>query len=122
MLLNYGHTVGHALEALGHYRRWLHGEAVALGMMVAGRLSVAAGWLSPEDLDRQRELLERFELPLGLRRVSAAAVLEHMALDKKARAGRPAFVLTRGVGVASVHRTLSRNQVIDALRQSGAEP
>jgi 3-dehydroquinate synthase len=122
LLLNYGHTLGHALEAVGRYRRWLHGEAVALGMAVAGRLSAGLGWLSQRDLERQEALLERFGLPQRLRRVSAAAVMAHMKLDKKASAGRPAFVLTRGVGVASVHRTLSRNHVINALRQSGAEP
>jgi 3-dehydroquinate synthase len=122
MLLNYGHTIGHALEAAGRYRRWLHGEAVALGMAAAARLAVAVGWLPRQDLDRQEALLERFGLPLRLRRVSAEAVMAHMGLDKKARGGRPAFVLTRGVGVASVHRTLSRNQVVNALRQLGAEP
>jgi 3-dehydroquinate synthase len=122
MLLNYGHTVGHALEAAGNYRRWLHGEAVALGMEAAARLAIRKKILSNRDYLRQRDVLERFGFSLALQRVSIEDILSALRLDKKARSGRPAFVLTRRVGVASVHRTLTRKDIVETLRALGAEP
>ena len=62
-LLNLGHTFGHALEAIGHYERWLHGEAVAIGMVLAARTSAALGWLAARDCERIERLLERAGLP-----------------------------------------------------------
>jgi 3-dehydroquinate synthase len=121
-LLNYGHTVGHALEAAGGYRRWLHGEAVACGMLAAARLSAHRGLLSAPAEARQAELLGRLGLARRFPRVSAANLLSFMELDKKWRAGRRTVVLTAGVGVARVRRDLSRQELMRALRSVGAEP
>ena len=121
-VLNYGHTVGHALEAMGGYRRFLHGEAVALGMLVAATAAVRAGRLPAAVAERQRTLLRALGLPGRLPAgIAARKVLEHMRLDKKSVAGKPRFVLTTGVGVASFGQPLDRSEVLAALEDAGAE-
>jgi 3-dehydroquinate synthase len=122
LLLNYGHTVGHALEAAGGYRRWLHGEAVALGMLAAARLSVQKGALPAAVEARQAALLGRLGLARRFPPMSAEKILSYMEMDKKWRAGRRAVVLTTGVGVARVRRDLTREELVRALRSVGAEP
>src|SRR5207248_3490878 len=82
MLLNYGHTVGHALEAGAGYGVLLHGEAVAVGMQAAARIARKMGILSDEDAERQRSLLEQFELPLSWR-ADPIEVARPLSLDKK---------------------------------------
>jgi 3-dehydroquinate synthase len=122
-LLNYGHTTGHALEALGGYRRWLHGEAVALGMIVAAIAAVRRGLLSAGVAERQRRLLRALGLPVRVPAgVSSRKLLVHMQLDKKNVAGAPRFVLTTGVGVASFGQPLKRSEVLAALQDAGAGP
>ncbi|MFN3648097.1 MAG: 3-dehydroquinate synthase [Armatimonadota bacterium] len=98
-ILNYGHTVGHAVEAVAGYGRYAHGEAVAIGMVAAGRLSRARGWLAPGDEQRIRVLLEAFGLPVGLHEpLPREALLAAMRLDKKTRGSELRFVLARGIG------------------------
>jgi 3-dehydroquinate synthase len=93
-VLNYGHTFAHAFEAVGGYGGWLHGEAVAAGMVCAGRLAERRGLVGPELTDRQRHLLEVFSLPTRPRREwPADELLAAMRRDKKAAAGRLRFVL-----------------------------
>jgi len=124
-LLNYGHTAGHALEALGGYRTWIHGEAVALGMAIAARLAVRRGLLSAADADRQVELLARLGFPpaaRALRRVSARKLWNAMQLDKKRSAGSLRFVLTERMGVASFGHRVGRAEVIAALQDAGCNP
>jgi 3-dehydroquinate synthase len=100
-LLNYGHTIGHALEAASG-GRLRHGEAVALGMRGAARLSVALGWLTEEERSRQDALLDQFRLPGRFPGPDVALLLAKIKQDKKVRDRRPRFVLTRGIGSASV--------------------
>jgi 3-dehydroquinate synthase len=121
-LLNSGHTVGHALETLGGYRRWLHGEAVAIGLVVAANLAVRRGVLAPAVAERQRVLLATLGLARRLTGVSARKVFSLMRLDKKNVAGMPRFVLTTGVGVASFGQPVKRSEVIAALQDAGAAP
>ncbi|HEY8520239.1 MAG TPA: 3-dehydroquinate synthase [Gammaproteobacteria bacterium] len=101
-LLNLGHTFGHALEALGDYRRWLHGEAVAIGLSLAGRTSAALGWLGEGDCERIEALLERCGLPVRASGIDPDALLERMSLDKKARQGGLKMVLLERIGRAVV--------------------
>ena len=99
-ILNYGHTVGHALERAAGYGKLRHGEAVAWGMEVAARLSVMTGSCQAEDVTVQHTLLERAGL-LGRRpSVKPLDLLSAMQHDKKARAGKPRWVLLREVGRA----------------------
>jgi 3-dehydroquinate synthase len=119
-LLNYGHTTGHALEALGGYRRFLHGEAVALGMLVAARAAVRRGLLPAAVEARQARLLAALGLPQRIPRISARKILSAMRLDKKRSAGTLRFVLTQGVGVASFGERLKGSEVLAALKDTGA--
>ena len=109
-VLNYGHTVAHAIEAATGYGRFLHGEAVAIGMTAAAAISRRLGFLSPDVERRQRDLLERFGLPTRAREVNRAALLSAMALDKKVRAGAIRWVLLEDVG-----RTVLRDDVPQAV-------
>src|SRR3990172_893763 len=86
-LLNYGHTVGHAIEAGTAYGRFRHGEADAIGMTVAAAISRRLGLLSLAEEARQRDLLERFGLPTGAQDIYRAGLISAIALDKKVRAG-----------------------------------
>lgn len=114
--LNYGHTLGHALEAaaVGALR---HGEAVALGMRGAASLAVEVGWMAPQDRDRQNRLLDRLGLPRMVRGVEAGQVLDKLKWDKKVRDGIPRFVLTPAVGSASLAPPISTAVVRRALAQ-----
>jgi 3-dehydroquinate synthase len=100
--LNFGHTVGHALEAATAYRRWTHGEAIAIGMAVAADLSVAVGRCPAREAARLITLLEAAGLPTRARSVSRQAVRRAMAFDKKFIRGRPRWVLLQGIGRVTV--------------------
>jgi 3-dehydroquinate synthase len=116
MILNYGHTIGHAIEAATRYRRFRHGEAVALGMAAAGFLGVAAGTTPEPVLRRQNQLLIRAGLPIRARSLPAAAILAKLRFDKKIRNGKLRFVLTPQVGSASVREQLLDGHLSRAIR------
>lgn len=101
-LLNLGHTFGHAIEAATGFGAWLHGEAVAAGMVMAARLSARLGRLNEEDADRIEALLDRAGLPVAPPQVGAGALRALMGLDKKVLAGRVRLVLLDGIGASSV--------------------
>ncbi len=119
-LLNYGHTVGHALEAATGYRRLRHGEAVAIGIVAAARLAVRLGTLSPAAAARQEGLLARLGLPTRVPRgISLSHVTEALRRDKKARDGRLVFVLTPSVGSARLRPLRSIRLVSRVLVELG---
>lgn len=99
-ILNYGHTLGHAVEALaGYSSELLHGEAVAIGMAAASRISCAMGRCAAGDVERLTALLDRFGLPTRMAEPPRLAVLKRLlASDKKTRRGSPRFVLMRKIG------------------------
>jgi 3-dehydroquinate synthase len=117
MVLNYGHTVGHALEALSDYRRWTHGEAVAIGMTAAGRLAVRLGWIDAPTAARQEALLQGVGLPTRFSGIEPRAVAAALRHDKKAREGRVLFVLLKAVGRAEVCHDVPTDTVLDVLRE-----
>jgi 3-dehydroquinate synthase len=96
--LNYGHTLGHALEAATGYRRYTHGEAIAVGMAAAARMSVELGRMEERECGRIVRLLAAAGLPVRARGVSLAAVLRAMRFDKKFVRGRPRWVLPDRIG------------------------
>lgn len=118
--LNYGHTVGHAIEAALGYRRLLHGEAVAIGMRVAGSLSERLAGLAPSDRERQDRLLARLGLDLRFPKVNVGTILDAMSRDKKRRDGAVRWVLTPRMGHASVPRSIPGRIVMAALLEAGA--
>lgn len=111
-ILNFGHTVGHALEAVAGYGTLTHGEAVAIGMEAAGRLALRKGMFDKPSLERLGALLDRIGLPRripGL--LSMDAVASAMALDKKVMQGRLRFVLPRALGEVELVDTVSADEV-----------
>ena len=99
-LLNYGHTFGHALEALGRFERWLHGEAVAIGMQMAANVSAELGWLDRNARERVARLLDAARLPHAADEVAVEEVLERMQMDKKIAREGLRLVLLKGIGRA----------------------
>ena len=116
-ILNYGHTVGHAVEALTNYRAYRHGEAVAMGMAVEARMAVKAGLLSGADCGRIENMLTRAGLPVDIpAEISSEALLESMGRDKKTLAGELTLILPRGLGRVDIMRGLAPEQVLELLR------
>jgi 3-dehydroquinate synthase len=102
-LLNLGHTFGHAIENTMGYGNWLHGEAVATGMLMAADLSQRCGWLSRGDVQRIETLLIRARLPVRApQQLSVETFLEAMAVDKKVKQGQINLVLLKSLGSAFV--------------------
>jgi len=99
-LLNFGHTFGHAIEAGTGYGAWLHGEAVAAGMVMAAELSALMGDLKKTEVGRVRDLVRRAGLPITGPALAPERLIELMALDKKAANGRMRFVVLESIGRA----------------------
>jgi len=114
-LLNYGHTIGHAIEAATEYGRFRHGEADAIGMTAAAAISRRLGMLSAEEEARQRALLERFGLPVSAEGVDRAAVVSAITLDKKVRAGAVRWVLLERLAHAVLRDDVPQDVVAEAL-------
>ncbi len=116
-LLNYGHTIAHSLEAATNYERFLHGEAVAIGMMGAAMLSHNLGLLSWEVVERQRTLLEEFGLPTHCSGVDLKTVLKTMELDKKVKKRAVRWVLLTDIGQSVIRDDVALEQVVKVLEE-----
>ena len=114
-LLNLGHTFGHAIETGQGYGQWLHGEAVAVGTMMAAELSCRLGWLDRDAVMRIESLFERAGLPVYGPVMDASRYLELMAHDKKAQGGRLRFVLLRGIGQGVLAEDVEPKDVAAAI-------
>ncbi len=115
-LLNLGHTFGHAIEAEMGYGNWLHGEAVAAGMVMAARTSERLGQFSSAETQRIITLLKRAGLPVnGPREMSAQAYLPHMLRDKKVLAGEMRLILPLAIGKSEVRSGVSHELVLNAI-------
>ncbi len=110
-ILNLGHTFGHAIEAGLGFGRWLHGEAVAAGMVMAAQLSRAMGDLTDEDLARITRILSRAGLPVQGPGLGASRYLELMGLDKKVEDGKLRLVLYKGIGASQVTADFPRKHL-----------
>ena len=122
-ILNYGHTIGHGLEAAAGYAGLLHGEAVALGMSGAARIAVRLGMLAPKLAQRQDALLARFGLPLCAPGIDAQKALAAMALDKKAQAGAVRWVLLEDIGRTVIRRDVPPPLVEEVVAElTAAQP
>jgi 3-dehydroquinate synthase len=121
-VLNYGHTIGHALEAATGYERFTHGEAVALGIVAEARLAQRLGLAASETAERQERLLGRVGLPTRTAAVDTEAVLAAIGRDKKARDGRVPFVLAPAIGRFQLVYDVAMadvRSVIESLTRSG---
>jgi len=114
-LLNLGHTFGHAIETAMGYGVWLHGEAVAAGMVMAADLSRRLGILSEADVRRLIVLLERTGLPVSVPGITVARFIELMSVDKKVASGKIRFVLLERLGSAIIREDVPRDALVATL-------
>lgn len=115
-LLNFGHTYGHALETIGEYRQWLHGEAVAIGMLMAAQLSAALGLADRSDAERLGLLLTRLGLPTTRPdNADPERVVALMRLDKKSLSDRLRLILWRGIGRAEIVDGVDEAAIVASL-------
>lgn len=117
-LLNYGHTFGHAVEVGTGYGSWLHGEAVAAGMVIAARVSHYMGLISADDVARIVALLKRAHLPVAAPDLGVDRYLDLMGLDKKVEGGKIRFILLRAIGSAFLTADVPHQAISSALVDS----
>ncbi|GAB1266936.1 3-dehydroquinate synthase [Aurantivibrio infirmus] len=116
--LNLGHTFGHAIENAMGYGQWLHGEAVATGMVMAADLSRRLSWLSKKDCDRLVSLLLQANLPIHSPDIDEAHFLQLMAGDKKVLDGKLRLVLLKSIGEAITTTDFPEDKLLETLRAS----
>ncbi len=116
-ILNYGHTIAHGLEAATNYGRFLHGEAVAIGMMGAAKLSHRLKLLSEEAVERHKAILQKFGLPTDCSGVALNDVLAAMELDKKVRDKAIRWVLLEDIGQAVIRSDVPGKDVLSVLQE-----
>ncbi|MCC7009328.1 MAG: 3-dehydroquinate synthase [Acidobacteria bacterium] len=117
--LNFGHTVGHALEAVTSYRRFRHGEAIGYGMLAAARLSAARGLMSREDSQQLGELLRHMGPLPPVADLKISDALDVIGHDKKVVSGTLHFVLAHGIGATEIVRDVHSRELVDAMRAIG---
>ena len=116
-ILNYGHTIGHAIETVTGYQQWMHGEAVSVGMTAAGRIARELGIMELSLFERQTDLLRDFGLPISAPGLNPDAIIEAMSRDKKVVDGKNRFVFISEVGKAIVHRDVPDSLIRDAVQR-----
>lgn len=119
-LLNLGHTFGHAIEAGLGFGNWLHGEAVAAGMVLAAKLSLRLGLITGHDVERITDILARAKLPVKAPDLGVERYLELMGLDKKVEGGKIRFVLLKRIGEAFVTDEVPDTALADILGKQSA--
>jgi len=120
-ILNFGHTVGHALESVTAFRRYKHGEAISIGMITAALVGEVLGVTAPSVTDSIRGLLIRAGLPVSFPSdIESGPVLDAALLDKKIEGGRLRFVLARSIGDVYVHADVPARAVAEAINRQRA--
>jgi 3-dehydroquinate synthase len=118
-ILNFGHTIGHAIETATDYKRYLHGEAVALGMCLEAQLSQDLDFIDKKSVVRIKELVDSFGLPSALPAdIDTDRMLISMQLDKKAVAGKLKFILTEKIGRVRIHKGITEKVIKQLLKSS----
>ena len=117
-ILNYGHTIAHGLELAGHFTGYLHGEAVAIGMVLAARLAAGMNLCGKDVEDAVGTLLRRLRLPDRIQaKLSLEDILEGIVLDKKVEDGQLVFVLPEAVGSVKIVKGVAKDQVVQLLQE-----
>jgi 3-dehydroquinate synthetase len=117
-ILNFGHTIGHAIERAGNYEELLHGEAVSLGIVAACAISVKKAGLPRDQQDAIIDLLSRFDLPTRLPpNLPRAKILDPLPHDKKFEGGKIRFVVTPHIGTAHITNDVTLDDIREAVEQ-----
>jgi 3-dehydroquinate synthase len=118
-ILNYGHTIGHAIETVTGYRKYLHGEAISIGMVAAADIAVKMGIMKRQEAERIKELVEMYNLPAHVPdNLNAGDLISAMAIDKKAHAGRLNFVLPESIGTVRIEEDVDKKLIMEVLNSS----
>ena len=120
-MLNLGHTFGHAIEVASGYGEWLHGEAVAAGLVMAARLSAEMGLVPGGVVERVSTLLQSAELPVSPPPVGIARMNQLMGMDKKVALGRRRFVVLDALGNARLCDEVPAEALQKTLLESGVD-
>jgi len=116
-ILNYGHTIGHAIETVTGYTRFLHGEAVAIGMYLEAKLSQILGVIGKEHVQRIKTLIDAYGLPSGMPEdINIQDLLSSMKFDKKAVAGAMKFILPEKIGKVRIQKEVSEKEIRDLFQ------
>ena len=118
-ILNYGHTIGHAVESLTQYKQFVHGEAVAIGMVAAGKIAVAMGLWTAKEAQRQDALISKAGLPTDIPpELAIADILETIKSDKKVKAGKVRFILPTAIGKVIITDQVTPEIISEAISSS----
>ncbi len=118
-ILNYGHTIGHALETVTGYTTFLHGEAVAIGMHLEARLSLLSGLISDAEVKRIHSLIKAYDLPVEIPpHIDMNKIISSMQLDKKVVAGELKFILPEKIGSVSIKGVVDRARIVESIRSN----
>lgn len=116
-ILNFGHTIGHAIETVTEYKRFLHGEAVAVGMCVESRLSLMLGLINAEQVSRIESVIRAFGLPSEMpAHMDINGLLSSIQLDKKATAGELKFILPEKIGSVRIYKGVAEKSIKEVLQ------
>ena len=115
--LNYGHTFGHVIENLCGYGKWLHGEAVAMGMVAVGQLAVQRGLWKEDNAKRQKRLIEKAGLPSNWPKLEIESVLSSLQGDKKVKNGKVSFVMPLKIGDVKLFNNISNKEIRECLQK-----
>ncbi|MCD7725941.1 MAG: 3-dehydroquinate synthase [Clostridiales bacterium] len=115
-LLNFGHTIGHAIEKYRNFEM-LHGECIALGMTAAAYISWKRNWLSMEEYYEVRDMFVPFHLPISIDQIEPEEILKLIKSDKKMEAGQIKFILLKKVGKALIDKTVTDEEILEAIRE-----
>jgi 3-dehydroquinate synthase len=114
-ILNFGHTIGHAIESLTEYKKYRHGEAVAIGMVYAARLSSESGLCSSKDYERVVNLIREAGLPTSISGLDSDDVIDSLYLDKKVKDEKIRFILMMGIGSVEIQSDIAQGLIKKAL-------
>jgi 3-dehydroquinate synthase len=120
-ILNYGHTIGHAIEAESGYKGIKHGEAVALGMVTAARIALAMNICSPNTVKGQIKVLNSFNLIKPLKKLKIDNIIKRLYNDKKVKGGKIIFILTKKIGRAKLNKTVPIIIIKEELKRTLSE-
>ncbi|MBU0650563.1 3-dehydroquinate synthase, partial [bacterium] len=114
-ILNYGHTIGHAIETVTEYKKYLHGEAISMGMIYASKIACNKGLIDKYVISRQQELLSSLGLPTEVEDVDPQQILYLIKTDKKFVSGKPKFILPKKIGQVVIEESVSFKDVEKVL-------
>ena len=114
-ILNYGHTFGHVIESLCGYGKWLHGEAVSIGMVAVGQLALDLNIWSEIDALRQEHLLSKIGLPVKWPNLDPVQVINLLKSDKKVLSNKVRFIIPRSIGSVFISDDITEEQIIKSL-------